>query len=93
MDIAKTGTTFIPVETATADRASRLFVRDDGNRFYLAVFNYTREEQCIPVSVSRLGNLPENPVFETLDGSQSYKGNQFSVRLEPAQSLILVCWK
>lgn len=93
LDIAKTGTTFIPVETATADRASRLFVRDDGNRFYLAVFNYTREEQYIPVPVSRLGNLPEDPVFESLDGSQSYKGNEFLVRLEPAQSLILICWK
>lgn len=93
LEIAKTGTTFIPVETATADRASRMFVRDDGNLFYLAVFNYTREEQSIPISAPRLGNLPNNPVFNSLDGSHSYSGNEFTVKLEPAQSLILVCHK
>lgn len=93
LEIAKKGTTFLPVETDTGNRASRSFVRDDGDIFYLALFNYTHEDATYAVDCATLGDLPAEPVFESLDGKHSFYGKNFTVQLLPAQSVILCCKK
>ncbi|MCR5755952.1 MAG: hypothetical protein K6G30_14220 [Acetatifactor sp.] len=89
LSIAKKGTTFLPVEMATSDRASRIFYREDEDACYVAVFNFETTTSSVVIDTKRLGQLPDSPSFETLDGLQTYTGEKFTIHLEPKQSLLL----
>ncbi|MDF2538949.1 MAG: hypothetical protein K0S76_1970 [Herbinix sp.] len=91
LSIAKEGGTFLPLETATLDRASRMFERVDRDTIYLAVFNCKDAADTITVDTSRMSSLPENAVFRSLDGYKEYTGNILSIELNARQSVILEC--
>jgi alpha-galactosidase len=54
-EVARTGTAFRPVEGNTGTNATDVFVRQDGNIWYVAVFNYTSSGAIKNLSLSRLG--------------------------------------
>lgn len=89
LSIAKAGRTFLPVETATLDRASRIFFRDDKDRFYIAVFNLTDSACGITVDTKRISAKAQNLCFTSLEGDRHYQGEQFTVELAAKQSVIL----
>lgn len=94
LDIARKGTTFLPVETNAGSGASRSFFRDDGDCLYLAVFNYsTAESLDYKLPVERIAPLPQDSIFHSLDGSQSFSGPILNIPLKPSQSMILRCRK
>lgn len=89
LDIARAGRTFLPVETATGDSASRLYTRVDEDRNLLAVFNLSDQPTEIAVDVSRLTLPAGSGPFTPVTGGESYEGEHFTVRLAPADSVIL----
>lgn len=89
MDIARRGETFLPIETATLDRASRIFIRDDGEIFYLAVFNCADHENSVFIDSTRLGAAASGRIFTSLDGEGCYQDTTFTIQLGKKESMIL----
>lgn len=62
LDIARGGVAFRPVDGNTGQGTNDLFVRQSGNYFYLAVFNYGSAGKSYNINLSRVG----------LNGNTSY---------------------
>src|ERR1043166_6999373 len=54
-EVARAGVSFRPVEGNTGTNAAEIFVRQDGNIWYLAVLNYTASSINKSVNLARLG--------------------------------------
>lgn len=54
-EVARSGVTFRPVEGNTGANASDVFVRRDGNTWYVAVFNYSSVSANKTLNLARLG--------------------------------------
>ena len=93
MEIARKGQTFLPVETATLDRASKIFTRDDGDVFYIAVFNLSPDAGSITVDTTRLDAVAHGLTFTSLESDRCYKGELFNVELAAKESVILAGFK
>jgi hypothetical protein len=87
--LARVGRTFTPVEGNTGTSAENIFVRQDGNVWSLAVFNYTSQAVTQTVNLARAG-LPQGSftVTNLWDGSTAVVSNSWNVTLAAKQSKI-----
>ena len=92
LEIAKKGKTFVPVEANTEERAGDMFTMEDGNKLYLAVFNYDRDQEAKKtISMTRLG-LDENKEYQLVDivtGDRIIGKGTVDIKLKGAQSRIM----
>ena len=90
--LAAEGKTFKPVEGNTGDRAADIFVREDGDSFYLAVFNFDGEKpKKMRVDLARAGlDAAKSYTAENLlDGGKiSIEGGFFDIDLDIAEPKI-----
>jgi alpha-galactosidase len=89
--LAQKGLSFRPVEGNSGDRAVDVFYRDDGDDFYLAVFNYGEKAVVKNINLVRVG-LRQNKeyTFEDLWDKSSMTGKgMLAVSLEACESVIL----
>lgn len=85
--VARVGRTFRPVDGATGTNAGNIFVRQDGDTWCIAVFNYTGSASNETVHLSSAGLPPENFVATNLwDGTTSLVSNSFTVNLLAKQA-------
>jgi alpha-galactosidase len=92
--IAAEGKVFEPVEGDTGDRGANVFVRSDGNKYYLAVFNFNASAPAhfaIPLARidAKLANQTVNVVDLSDGGSGQSEEHEISVDLQPAASKML----
>ena len=86
-DVARFGKTFTPVEGNTGSSAANMFVRQDGNTWSIAVFNYGSSSVNRTVDLSRAGLPPGNYLATNLwDGTTLTVSGSFNVSLNAAQS-------
>jgi hypothetical protein len=86
-DVARIGSTFTPVEGNTGSTAANMFVREDGNTWCIAVFNYGSSSVNTTVDLSRAGLPPGNYLATNLwDGTTLTVSGSFNVNLNAAQS-------
>jgi len=92
--IVKKGVSFRPVEGNSGNGASELFYRNDGDEFFLAVFNYERKTAVKTIKLERTGLEPDREyLFENLwDGSNIVAKGTLAIRLSPCES-VLLCTK
>lgn len=90
MDLARTNKAFIPVEGATGDEPSDIFVYEDEGAYYLAVFNLSGSDAVKTVNLARSG-LNADVSYKARDlwtrQEQVVKGS-FTVNLKKNQSTI-----
>ncbi|MGH7978552.1 MAG: hypothetical protein ACREE6_04210 [Limisphaerales bacterium] len=80
--VARVGRTFRPVDGATGTGAGNIFVRQDGDTWCIAVFNYNGVVTNESVNLSSAGLPPETFVATNLwDGTTSLATNTLSVSL------------
>ena len=85
--VARVGQTFRPVDGATGTGAGNIFVRQDGDTWCLAVFNYTESATNETVNLGSAGLPPEIFVATNLwDGTTSLVTNSMSVSLNAGQA-------
>lgn len=89
LDIARKGEPFRPLECHDGERASRFFVRQDGDRTYLAVFNYSAEPALLTLPLARLNTLPEDAVFISGDESLRVQGPVLEIPLPGCGCILL----
>ncbi|MDB5120269.1 MAG: alpha-galactosidase [Sphingobacteriales bacterium] len=85
-DIAKMGKSFEPVEGDTGSKAAEMFVHQDGNNLYLAVFNFSKSAKNNNLELSRLGLLSNKnyQVKELWTGNTStIKSGSLDVTVNP----------
>jgi Alpha galactosidase C-terminal beta sandwich domain len=86
-DVARIGNTFTPVEGNTGSSAANMFVRQDGNTWCIAVFNYGSSSVNRTVDLNRAGLPPGNYLASNLwDGTTLTVSGSFNVNLNAAQS-------
>ncbi|HEX3627245.1 MAG TPA: hypothetical protein VH280_17700 [Verrucomicrobiae bacterium] len=85
--VARVGQTFRPVDGATGTGAGNVFVRQDGETWCVAVFNYTGSATNETVNLSSAG-LPPETFFATnlKDGTTSRATNTLNVSLNASQA-------
>ncbi len=85
--MARVGQTFRPVDGASGTGAGTIFVRQNGNTWCLAVFNYTAGATNMSVNLNSAGLPPYAFVATNLwDGSTSAVSNSFNVSLNEKQA-------
>jgi hypothetical protein len=67
-----------------------LFIKHAGNKIYLAIFNYNKTEQEIPIHFERL-NISGNSfeAKELISGSSYPVQNHTAIKLKPEQAILL----
>ena len=86
-EVARTGVSFRPVEGNTGTNATDIFVRQDANNWYVAVFNYTKANVSKTFSLVRLGVSGTHAVTDLWDGTSSaVSGTNWTVNLGPNQA-------
>jgi alpha-galactosidase len=95
MELAKAGISFLPAGEVKDDRATDLFIRNDDQALYLAVFNFDLAAQKVKrILLSQIG-LDEHLLFTIKDlwNHNEYKsimGSEFlEIFLEPGESKLL----
>ena len=84
---ARTGAGFRPVEGNTGTNATDVFVRQDGNTWYVAVFNYTSSGAIKNLSLSRLGITGSHVAQDLWSGAVSaVTGTTWHVNLGARQA-------
>lgn len=85
--VARVGQTFRPVDGATGTGAGNVFVRQDGETWYIAVFNYTGSLSNETVNLASAGLPPATFVAtDLLAGTTSQVTNTMSVSLDGDQA-------
>jgi alpha-galactosidase len=85
--VARVGQTFRPVDGATGTGAGNIFVRQDGETWCLAVFNYTGSASNETVNLNSAGLPPETFIATNLwDGTTSLATNTLNVSLNAGQA-------
>ena len=85
--VARVGSTFTPVESASGTAAANIFVRQDGSSWCIAVFNYSSNPANVAVDLSRAG-LPAVAYMATnlWDGTTVTAFNTLNVSLNARQA-------
>ncbi|MBR4503180.1 MAG: alpha-galactosidase [Clostridia bacterium] len=83
LEIARRGEAFLPVECFRGESASRFYTRDDGDRVYLAVFNFEDEDAVLSLPVRRIPGIPEDAVFTCTVSGFTCAGPVLSIPLPP----------
>ncbi len=85
--VARVGQTFRPVDGAKGTGAGNIFVRQDGDTWCLAVFNYTGSASNETVNLSSAGLPSETFIATNLwNGTTSLATNTLSVSLNASQA-------
>lgn len=86
-DVARAGRTFTPVEGNTGSSAVNTFVRQDGDAWCLAVFNYSGSAANRTIDLARAG-LPAGYYVATnlWDGTATIVSDSFNVSLNAKQA-------
>ncbi len=87
-EVARAGVTFRPVEGDTGTSASQVFVRQDGDTWYVAAFNYAGSTANRVMNLARLGitNAPYTAVDLWTGASTVVNGPTWSVTLGSQQA-------
>ncbi|MFC5451635.1 OmpL47-type beta-barrel domain-containing protein [Paenibacillus aestuarii] len=89
IELATKGKAFRPVEGNTGANATDTFVKQDGNDYYLAVFNYSGNSSTAKtIDLARAG-LPAETAYSVEDlwtGQVSATSGTFQLALQPAES-------
>lgn len=91
LDVARKGDVFRPAECFDGEKASRFFYRVDGNRTWLAAFNYADEPCTLSLPVSRLEGVAEDAMFTSADGQVKACGPVLDIPLA-ARGCALLHW-
>ena len=85
--VARVSQTFRPVDGASGTGAGNIFMRQDGDTWCLAVFNYTGSASNETVNLSSAGLPPETFIATNLwDGTTSLATNTLKVSLNADQA-------
>ncbi|TAL01926.1 MAG: hypothetical protein EPO07_07930 [Verrucomicrobia bacterium] len=86
-DVARSGRTFRPIEGNTSDSAVDRFVRQDGDTWLIAVFNYSTSSATKPIDLTR-ASLPAGSyrAVNLWDNSASTVSGSMSVSLGARQA-------
>ncbi|KAF9129007.1 hypothetical protein BGX30_014126 [Mortierella sp. GBA39] len=96
MELARKGTTFVPVESAQGGRAADAFMLadpDEEGTVYLAVFNFDGKQaanKTVPLDRLGLEPLATYRVTDLWEGTESKASGEVRISLEPAESTILM---
>ncbi|TAL04761.1 MAG: carbohydrate-binding protein [Verrucomicrobia bacterium] len=86
-EVARAGVTFRPVEGNTGANASNVFVRQDGNTWYVAVFNYSAFSANKSLNLARLGISGIYTAVDLWSGAlSSVSGSTWNVSLGARQA-------
>ena len=86
-EVARAGVSFRPVEGNTGTNAAEIFVRQDGNIWYLAVFNYIASTTNKSVNLARLGISGTYTAMDLWNGTFStVSGENWNVSLDARQA-------
>ncbi|HEX7652199.1 MAG TPA: autotransporter-associated beta strand repeat-containing protein, partial [Verrucomicrobiae bacterium] len=86
-EVARSGVSFRPVEGNTGSGPSTLFVRQDGNTWYVAVFNYTAFAANPSLNLARMGIAGTYTAVDLWSGAIStVSGTTWSVSLGAKQA-------
>jgi alpha-galactosidase len=89
-DVARITKSFQPVEGDTGNHAANLFICQDKNQFYLAVFNYSDQSADFNVDFNRIGLKTRGRV----EGRELWRGaviqatNSMTIKLAPADAAL-----
>jgi alpha-galactosidase len=88
--LARVRKSFRPVEGDTGCEAANLFVWQDASHFYLAAFNYSRNEQNFSVDLDRIGLKTASPieVKELWSGVTARVASPMPIKLNPTDAAI-----
>ena len=89
LDVARAGRAFLPTECSRGDRASRFYYRDDGERVYLAAFNFEDERALLRLELARIPGVDEGAVFVSDADALRCGGPVLSVPLPPRGCALL----
>lgn len=92
MDVAAKGKVFRPVEGATGDRATNIFVLPTPRGYYAALFNFDdKQKHTIVLDLNRLRHGFAASSAHVLDSGRevSIEGNKLQVNLSPAESQLV----
>jgi hypothetical protein len=86
-EVARSGITFRPVEGNTGTNASDVFIRQDGNTWYVAVFNYLSASANKTLNLARLGISETYTAWDLWSGATStVSGTTWTVSLGSRQA-------
>jgi hypothetical protein len=86
-EVARSGVSFRPVEGNTGTGSADVFVRQDGNTWYVAVFNYSASSANKVLTLSRLGISGTYTAVDLWSGASSIvSGATWTVSLGARQS-------
>jgi len=86
-EVARAGVSFRPVEGNTGANASDVFVRRDGNTWYVAVFNYSSSSATKTLNLARLGIAGIYTAVDLWSGAlSSMSGSTWNVNLGARQA-------
>jgi len=86
-EVARAGVSFQPVEGNTGTNAAEIFVRQDGETSYVAVFNYTASSINKSVNLARLGLSGTYTAMDLWNGALStVSGSTWNVNLGARQA-------
>ena len=86
-EVARAGVTFRPVEGNTGANASDVFVRQDGNTWYVSVFNYSGSSAVKSLNLARLGISGIYTAVDLWSGAlSSVSGSTWNVSLGARQA-------
>jgi alpha-galactosidase len=91
LKIIQSGKAFRPVDGNTGQGASSMFVRQIGDSFYLAVFNYNSKAQSFVVDAKRIGLSPDHYYsgIELFHENKVTLKNTLNIDLPPADAIII----
>jgi len=86
-EVARAGASFRPVEGNTGTNAAEVFVRSDGNTWYVAVFNYSALPASRSLNLARLGISGTFTAMDLWSGALSgVSGTTWTVNLGARQA-------
>ncbi|HXU79027.1 MAG TPA: immunoglobulin domain-containing protein, partial [Methylomirabilota bacterium] len=86
-EVARAGASFRPVEGNTGTNAAEVFVRPDGNTWYVAVFNYSALPASRSLNLARLGISGTFTAMDLWSGALSgVSGTTWTVNLGARQA-------
>ncbi len=90
LKVVRSGKAFEPVEGDIERGASNLFVRRNGNRLYLAIFNYDTEERSFPINLRRLGlsSAHSYQAIDVLNGGMTVVRDRQEIRIPGADAAL-----
>jgi alpha-galactosidase len=90
LQLVKNGKAFRPVEGNTGTGASEVFIKQVGKTFYLAVFNYSKNEKAYALNYQRLGLIASKimAVKEILQDNAIALNNSIDLKLNAEDAVL-----